>query len=90
MVAVALGTLILGEPFGLRLTIAIAIILTGMTIVTAKRTKAAPSTSSDKIEDAASAGVKRGEKQESAAYTREGGVVRRPSVRSPDERGRGR
>jgi drug/metabolite transporter (DMT)-like permease len=67
VVAVALGTLILGEPFGLRLTIAIAIILAGMTIVTSKRTKAASSTSSDKIEDAAGVSAERGEKQESAA-----------------------
>jgi drug/metabolite transporter (DMT)-like permease len=66
VVAVALGTLVLGEPFGWRLTIAIAIILGGMTIVTSKRPKAAPSTSSDKIESAASAS-ERGEKQESAA-----------------------
>jgi drug/metabolite transporter (DMT)-like permease len=67
VVAVALGTLILGEPFGIRLTIAVAIILAGLAIVTSKRTKAAPSTSSDKIESAAPAGVERGEKQESAA-----------------------
>ena len=67
VVAVALGTLVLGEPFGLRLTIAIAIILAGMTIVTTKRTKAAPSTSSDESDSAASVSLKRGEKQESAA-----------------------
>jgi drug/metabolite transporter (DMT)-like permease len=66
VVAVALGTLVLGEPFGWRLTIAIAIILGGMTIVTSNRQKAAPSTSSDKIESAASVS-ERGEKQESAA-----------------------
>jgi drug/metabolite transporter (DMT)-like permease len=69
VVAVALGTLVLGEPFGLRLTIAVAIILAGLTIVSTKRTKAAPSTSSEKekIGDAANVGVERGEKQESAA-----------------------
>jgi drug/metabolite transporter (DMT)-like permease len=67
VVAVALGTLILGEPFGWRLTIAIGIILTGLIIVSTKRTKAAPSMSSDKIESAASVSVRRGEKQESAA-----------------------
>jgi drug/metabolite transporter (DMT)-like permease len=44
VVAVALGTLILGEPFGLRLTVAITIILMGMAIVTSKRPKAAPAT----------------------------------------------
>ena len=67
VVAVALGTLVLGEPFGLRLTIAVAIILAGLTIVTTRRTKAAPSTSSGKVESAASVSVERGEKQESAA-----------------------
>jgi drug/metabolite transporter (DMT)-like permease len=67
VVAVALGTLVLGEPFGLRLTIAVAIILAGLTIVTTKRAKTAPSTSTEKIESAAPAGVERGEKQESAA-----------------------
>ncbi len=74
VVAVALGTLVLGEPFGWRLTIAIAIILSGMAIVTSKRPKAAPaSTASAKIEGdegdakAAAASVKTGEKQESAA-----------------------
>lgn len=67
VVAVALGTLVLGEPFGLRLSIAVAIILLGLTIVTTKRTKAAPSTSSGKVESAASVSVERGEKQESAA-----------------------
>jgi drug/metabolite transporter (DMT)-like permease len=67
VVAVALGTLILGEPFGWRLTIAIGIILTGLIIVSTKRTKAAPSPSSDKSESAASVSVERGEKQESAA-----------------------
>jgi drug/metabolite transporter (DMT)-like permease len=67
VVAVALGTLILGEPFGWRLTIAIAIILTGLVIVSTKRTKAAPSTSSEKSESAAGISVERGEKQESAA-----------------------
>ena len=67
VVAVALGTLVLGEPFGLRLAIAAAIILAGLTIVTTKRTKAAPSTSSEKekVESAAGVNVKRGE--ESAA-----------------------
>ena len=67
VVAVALGTLVLGEPFGLRLAIAAAIILTGLMIVTTKRTKAAPSTSSEKekVESAAGVNVKRGE--ESAA-----------------------
>jgi drug/metabolite transporter (DMT)-like permease len=69
VVAVALGTLVLGEPFGLRLIVAVAIILAGLTIVSTKRTKAAPPTSSEKekIGDAANAGVERGEKQESAA-----------------------
>jgi drug/metabolite transporter (DMT)-like permease len=69
VVAVALGTLVLGEPFGVRLTIAVAIILAGMTIVTTRRTKAAPSTSStsEKSGSAASVSVERGEKQESAA-----------------------
>lgn len=67
VVAVALGTLVLGEPFGLRLSIAVAIILLGLTIVTTKRTKAAPSTSSGKVESAATVSVERGEKQESAA-----------------------
>lgn len=67
VVAVALGTLVLGEPFGLRLSIAVAIILLGLTIVTTKRTKTAPSMSSEKVESAASVSVERGEKQESAA-----------------------
>jgi drug/metabolite transporter (DMT)-like permease len=69
VVAVALGTLVLGEPFGLRLTIAVAIILAGLTIVTTKRTKAAPSSASpsEKVDSAASVNVERGEKQESAA-----------------------
>jgi drug/metabolite transporter (DMT)-like permease len=76
VVAVALGTLVLGEPFGWRLTLAIAIILSGMAIVTTKRSKAAPSTTSassdktatsEKVESATSVSVERGEKRESAA-----------------------
>jgi drug/metabolite transporter (DMT)-like permease len=42
VVAVVLGTVILDEPFGWRLVIAIGIILGGMAIVSAKR-RAAPS-----------------------------------------------
>lgn len=66
VVAVALGTLVLGEPFGWRLVIAVAIILTGL-IITTRRKKAAPSVSSEKTESAAGVSVERGEKQESAA-----------------------
>lgn len=42
VVAVALGTLILDEPFGWRLVVSVAIILIGMAIVSAKRPAARP------------------------------------------------
>ena len=67
VVAVALGTLVLGEPFGWRLTIAIAIILAGMTIVT---TQTAEGRAIDVIRQGRERGQRqreRGEKQESAA-----------------------
>jgi drug/metabolite transporter (DMT)-like permease len=49
IVAVALGTLVLGEPFSWRLVVSIGIILTGMAIVSAKRPAARKSAPPDRV-----------------------------------------
>jgi drug/metabolite transporter (DMT)-like permease len=77
IVAVALGSLVLGEPFGWRIVFAIAVILTGMFIVSRKSTVASSSSSATSTPASANANVK----SAAAGHAPAAALVRRPAGR---------